>query len=333
MASQASLLSGSWLDQGDQSGLSPRLKRTLVLSLALHVVVVLAATGIRLPQQSERPLTSVEVSLVSLPTPMKLIESAKPVEPAKVVISKPAPAPVAKEVTPSAPPSSAPPKGEKRRDMMQDLDLPPDAPKFGDISPATKTVAQPQQAAKVKVLDIPHIPDVVPEQVAKVPQRSSVSDDLRRELEEDLKKIKQFQPTPKLDIPKEVKPSEMAVKPVAHQEAKASAVKAPDMTLRIFGAAGSNSYWNRVQSKISEAWRPPPIDMTGQTYTAIVKFRFQRGGKIEDVVIKQPSGNAYYDLAVQRAVKDARFLPAFPTEMEGDYKDIEMEFRVGASVG
>ncbi len=333
MASQASLLSGSWLDQGDQSGLSPRLKRTLVLSLALHVVVVLAATGLRLPQQSERPLTSVEVSLVSLPTPVKLIESAKPVEPANVSNPKPAPAPVVKAVTPSAAPSSSPPKGEKRRDMMQDLDLPPDAPKFGDISPATKTVAQPQQAAKVKVLDIPHIPDVVPEQVAKVPQRSSVSDDLRRELEEDLKKIKQFQPTPKLDIPKEVKPSEMAVKPVAHQEAKASAVKAPDMTLRISGAAGSNSYWNRVQSKISEAWMPPPIDMTGQTYTAIVKFRFQRGGKIEDVVIKQPSGNAYYDLAVQRAVKDARFLPAFPTEMEGDYKDIEMEFRVGASVG
>jgi TonB family protein len=331
MASQASPLSGSWLDQGDQSGLSTRLKRTLVLSLALHVVVVLAATGLRLPQQSERPLTSVEVSLVSLPTPVKLIESAKPVEPAKVVISKPAPAPVAKEVTPSAAPSSAPPKGEKRRDMMQDLDLPPDAPKFGDISPATKTVAQPQQMAKVP--EVPRIPDVTQDPVAKTPQRASVSDDLNRELEEELKKIKQFQPAAKLDIPKEVVPSETPVKPVPQHEVKVPAAKTPETTLKISGAAGSNLYWARVQSIISRQWEPPPVDMAGQTYTMTVKFRLQRDGTIKDVVVRQSSGNAYYDMAGQRAVQQSRFLPAFPAEMTDSYKDIEMVFRVGESVG
>ena len=331
MASQASLLSGSWLDQGDQSGLSTRLKRTLVLSLALHVVVVLAATGLQLPQQSERPLTSVEVSLVSLPTPVKLIESAKPVEPAKVVISKPAPAPVAKAVTPSAAPSSAPPKGEKRRDMMQDLDLPPDAPKFGDISPATKTVAQPQQMAKVP--DVPRIPDVTQDPVAKTPQRASVSDDLNRELEEELKKIKQFQPAAKLDIPKEVVPSETPVKLVPQHEVKVPAAKTPETTLKISGAAGSNLYWARVQSIISRQWEPPPVDMAGQTYTMTVKFRLQRDGTIKDVVVRQSSGNAYYDMAGQRAVQQSRFLPAFPAEMTDNYKDIEMVFRVGESVG
>ena len=77
MASQASLLSGSWFDQDDQSRLSARLKRTLVLSLVLHVVVLLMAVGLRLPQQGERPLTSVEVSLVSLPTPVRQTESAE----------------------------------------------------------------------------------------------------------------------------------------------------------------------------------------------------------------------------------------------------------------
>ena len=331
MASQASLLSGSWLDQGDQSGLSTRLKRTLVLSLALHVVVVLAATGLRLPQQSERPLTSVEVSLVSLPTPVRPIESAKPVEPANVSNPKPAPAPVAKAVTPSAAPSSAPPKGEKRRDMMQDLDLPPDAPKFGDISPATKTVAQPQQMAKVP--EVPRIPDVTQDPVAKTPQRASVSDDLNRELEEELKKIKQFQPAAKLDIPKEVVPSETPVKPVSQHEVKVPAAKTPETTLKISGAAGSNLYWARVQSIISRQWEPPPVDMAGQTYTMTVKFRLQRDGTIKDVVVRQSSGNAYYDMAGQRAVQQSRFLPAFPAEMTDSYKDIEMVFRVGESVG
>ena len=331
MASQASVLSSSWFDQNDQSRLSARLKRTLVLSLVLHVVVLLVAVGLRLPQQGERPLTSVEVSLVSLPTPVRQAESAKPVESAKISDPKPAPAPLSKTMTSSATPSAAPPRGEKRRDMLQDLQLPPDAPKFGDLSPTTKSVAQPQQAAKV--LDIPHVPDVAQDPVAKIPQRSSVSDDLDRELEEELKKIKQFQPAAKLDIPKEVKPSEASIKPVPQQEMKFPAVKTPDTTLRISGTAGSNPYWARVQSIISSQWEPPPVDMAGQTYTMIVKFRLQRDGTIKDVVVQQSSGNAYFDMAGQRAVLRPRVLPAFPAEMVDNYKDVEMVFRVGESVG
>lgn len=331
MASQASLLSGSWFDQGDQPRLSARLMRTLVLSLVLHVVVLLIVAGFRLPQHGERPLTSVEVSLVSLPTPVKPIESAKPVESAKPPDPKPAPAPVAKAVTPSAAPASTPPKGEKRRDMMEDLDLPPDAPKFGDLSPATKTMAQPQQMAKV--LDIPRIPDETQDPVAKTPQRSTVSDDLNRELEEELKKIKQFQPAAKLDIPKEVTPSETPIKPVPQHESKVPAVKAPETTLKISGTAGSNPYWARVQSIISSQWEPPPIDMAGQTYTMIVKFRLQRNGTIQDVVVQQSSGNAYFDMAGKRAVLQPRVLPPFPADMTDSYKDVEMVFRVGESVG
>jgi len=320
MASQASVLSGSWFDQDDQTRLSARLKRTLVLSLVLHVVVLLVAVGLRLPQQGERPLTSVEVSLVSLPTPARQDESAKPVEPAKISDPKPVPAP-----------SAAPPIGEKRRDMLQDLQLPPDAPKFGDLSPATKSVAQPQQAAKV--LDIPRVPDVAQDPAAKIPQGPTVSEDLNRELEAELKKIKQFQPAAKLDIPKEMKPSEASVKPLPQQEVKIPAVKTPETTLRISGTAGSNPYWARVQSIISSQWEPPPVDMAGQTYTMIVKFRLQRDGTIKDVVVQQSSGNAYFDMAGQRAVLRPRILPVFPAEMADSYKDVEMVFRVGESVG
>jgi len=331
MASQVSVLSDSWFDQDDQSRLSSRLKRTLVLSLVLHVVVLLVAVGLRLPQQGERPLTSVEVSLVSLPTPARQAESAKPVESAKASDLKPAPAPLVKAVAPSVAPSAAPPVGERRRDMMRDLQLPPDAPKFGDLSPATKSVAQPQQAAKV--LDIPRVPDVAQDPVAKIPQRSSVSDDLKRELEEELKKVTQFQPAAKLDSPKEVKPSEASVKPAPQQEVSIPAVKTPETTLKISGTAGSNPYWARVQSIISSQWEPPPVDMAGQTYMMIVKFRLQRDGTIKDVVVQQSSGNAYFDMAGQRAVLRPRILPVFPAEMADSYKDVEMVFRVGESVG
>ena len=331
MVSQASVPSGLWFDQDDQSRLSSRLKRTLALSLVLHVGVLLVAVGLRLPQQGERPLVSVEVSLVSLPTPVMQAEPAKPKESTKVSDSKPAPAPLVKTVVPSAAPSAVPPVGERRRDMLRDLQLPPDAPKFGDLSPATKSPAQPQQAAKVR--DIPRVPDAAQDQVEKIPQRSSVSDDLNRELEEELRKIKQFQPAAKLDIPKEVKPSEASAKPVPQQEVKVPAVKTPETTLRISGTAGSNPYWARVQSIISSQWEPPPVDMAGQTYTVIVKFRLQRDGTIKDVVVQQSSGNAYYDIAGQRAVLRPRVLPAFPADMTDGYKDVEMVFRVGESVG
>jgi colicin import membrane protein len=315
MTSQAPVLSDGWFDPGGRSNVSVRLKRTLALSLVLHLVVLLVAVGVRLPQKGERPLTSVEVSLVSLPAPVKQAEPVKPVPPVKAVV-------------PSAP-SPAPPVGEKRRDMLKDLQLPPDAPKFGDLSPA-KSVGQPQHAAKA--LDIPPIPDVAQDSVSKVPKRPTVSDELNRELEE-LKKIKQFQPVAKLDIPKEVRPSETPVAPAPHQEVKASAVKTPETTLKISGSTGSNLYWARVQSIISSQWEPPPIDMAGQTYTVIVKFRLQRDGIIKDVTVHQSSGNAYFDMAGQRAVLRPRSLPVFPPDMADGYKDVEMVFRVGESVG
>lgn len=342
MASQATVQSGLWFDQDDQSGIGAHLKRTLAWSLALHVVVLLVATGLRLPQRAERPLTSVEVSLVSLPAParpaepvkqaepVKSAEPAKPIESAKVSDPKPVPAPPAKPAASTS--SVAPPKGGVRRDVLRDVQLPPDAPKFGDLSPA-KSVGQPQQAAKMKSLDIPRIPDVAPVPVAKPAQRSSVSDDLNRELEEELKKIKPFQPAAKLDIPRENKPSETPAKPAAQQQANVSALKTPETTLKTAGMAGSSSYWARVQSIISSQWEPPPVDMAGQTYQVIVKFRLQRDGMIKDVVIKQTSGNSYFDMAGQRAVLRPRMLPAFPADMTDGYKDIEMVFRVGEPVG
>ena len=319
MASQASLLPGMGFDRDDRTGLSARLKRTLALSLIVHVVVLLVVAGLRLPQQGERPLTSVEVSLVSLPTPVRQAESVTPV-----------PVPLVKATTSSAAPSVPPPAGEKRRDMLRDLQLPPDAPKFGDLSPATKLTGQPQQAAKV--LDIPRAPDAQ-DPIAKAPQRSSVSEDLNRELEEELKKIKQFQPAAKLDIPKEVKPSEASVKLVPQQELKAPAAKTLDTKLKVSGADGSSPYWARVQSIISKYWAPPPVGAPGQTYTVIIEFRLQRDGVIKSVMVKQSSGDFYVDAAGERAVRDSKVLPVFPAEMADSYKDVEMVFRVGELVG
>ncbi len=345
MSTHAHVQSVFWFDRDEQDRFLARLKKTLFLSLVLHLVVLLVTTGLRLPHRGERPLASVEVSLVSLPTPIKRTEVQKPVEMPKPSESKPVPvpqkvverAPIAELAQPPVPqipqtaPSSklvAPPARQSiAKDILRDLQLPPDAPQFGDFTPA-KAVAQPQPTAKAKMPDLPRIPDVMPDRAVKAPQQASLSEDLNRELEEELKRVKQFQPAAKLDIPKET-----PVKLAPQQEASVPAVMQPQTMLKTSGSSGTNPFWGRVEAIIRSHWEPPPIDVTGSTYTAVVKFRFFRNGTVKEVGIQQSSGNGYFDDAGKRAVLKPSQFPPFPTDMTEAYQDVEMIFRVGEATG
>ena len=332
MASQAYVQSVLWFDHEEQARFFHRLRRALLLSFVAHLIILLVVTVLRLPQRGERPLAAVEVSLVSMstPVPVKQPEPVKPVVQPKPPESKSLPAPVVKDTAPARAP--VPPAGHVARDVLRDLQLPPDAPKFGDLAPA-KSVALPQREAKVKVPDLPRIPDPIQEPAATVSRTSKLSDDVDRELEEELKKVKQFTPAAKLEIPKEVRTPDQPTKPAPQQEVRVPTAQIPETTLKISGSSGSNPYWARVQAVISSHWEPPPIDVSGQTYTVTIKFRLQRDGMIKDVTIQKTSGNNYYDMAGQRAVLRPRQLPPFPSDMTDGYKDVEMVFRVGEPAG
>jgi colicin import membrane protein len=353
MVAPAHVQSALWFDQDERNRFFPRLGRTLTLSLVLHLVLLLIVAGLRFAPHGERPLASVEVSLVSLPVPVKRQDTPKPTKSPKVPAPKAAPAPPLKTMTPTkspvpapipaptpaptptptlAPvqvPAPAPARRSIAKDILRDLQLPPDAPKFGELTPA-KAVAQPQPQvqAKVKVPDLPRVPDVMPDPAVKTPQRSSISEELDRELEEELKKVKQIKPAAKLEIPKDA-----PAKPVAQQEAAIPQVKAAQTQLKTSGSSGTNPYWARVEAIIKSQWEPPPIDVTGQTYSVVVKFRFYRNGTVKDVGIEQTSGNSYFDMAGQRAVLKPRAFPPFPAEMTESYQDVEMIFRVGEISG
>jgi colicin import membrane protein len=329
MVAPAQVHAALWFDRDEQDRFFAQLGKTLTISLVLHLVVLLVVMELRLTPRGERPLASVEVNLVSLPTPVKTIEQVKPIEPSKRAEAKPAPAPAPPVKTQTATAISAPARASVAKDILKDLELPPDAPKFGELTPA-KSVAQPQPQApaKVKVPELPRIPDVVPDQVVKAPQRTSMSEELDRELEEELKKVKEFKPAAKLEIPKEA-----PAKPVPQQEASIPQGKTPQTQLKTSGSSGTNPYWGRVEAIIKGNWEPPPIDVTGQAYSAVVKFRFYRNGTVKDVVIQQTSGNSYFDMAGQRAVLKPRQFPPFPAEMTEAYQDVEMVFRVGESAG
>jgi len=331
MVAPAQLYASFWFDRDDQDRLFRRLGRTLTVSLALHVVALLVVMVLRLAPHGERPLAAVEVNLVNLPTPLKTVEQPRPVEPVKRAEAKSAPAPPAKTSAPAATPVSVPARPSVAKDILKDLELPPDAPKFGELTPA-KSVAQPRAQAPAKILvpDLPRIPDV-PEHAMKIPQtpqRTSISEELDRELEEELKKVKEFKPAAKLDIPKEA-----PIRPAPQQEAAIPQVKAPQTQLKTSGASGTNPFWGRVEAIIKSQWEPPPIDVGGQTYNTVVRFRYYRNGMVKDVTVQQTSGNSYFDDAGKRAILKPRQFPMFPSDMTEAYQDVEMVFRVGESAG
>jgi len=331
MVAPAQLYASFWFDRDDQDRLFRRLGRTLTVSLALHVLALLVVMGLRLAPHGERPLAAVEVNLVNLPTPLKTVEQPRPVEPVKRAEAKSAPAPPVKTSAPAATPVSVPARPSVAKDILKDLELPPDAPKFGELTPA-KSVAQPRAQAPAKILvpDLPRIPDV-PEHAMKIPQtpqRTSISEELDRELEEELKKVKEFKPAAKLDIPKEA-----PIRPAPQQEAAIPQVKAPQTQLKTSGASGTNPFWGRVEAIIKSQWEPPPIDVGGQTYNTVVRFRYYRNGMVKDVAVQQTSGNSYFDDAGKRAILKPRQFPMFPSDMTEAYQDVEMVFRVGESAG
>lgn len=343
---QVAAHSRAWLDEGLQGQLTSRLKRAVVWSVALHLGVFILVTWVRLPQHGERPLASIEISLASLPTPpVKAAEPVKAVEPVKIPVKQveaPVPTPPVK-AAPLAPPvvqreAAAPSKPAQNpmRDLLKDIELPPDAPKFGDYSPAEKLkkVQEPAVAnvPKLKLPDVPVVSEakVATKKPADTKSRPSLTDELNRELDEELNKIK------KLELPKESKaaPAESQPTPTPQLEAKAPSVKAVDTALKVPGMApGSNVYLAQVRRKISSMWAAPPVDVTAQTYRVVVKFRLHRDGSVSGVVIEQSSGNEYFDLAGKRAVVTAHPLPMFPADLTESYFDAHFTFTVGEQNG
>lgn len=329
-----------WMEDGAHAQVAKRLRQAVAWSFVLHAVLFVVVLWVRLPQHGERPLASIEISLASLPTP-----PVKAVEPVKEPVKRteaPAPAPPVK-AAPVAPPSvskpvavPARPTRESIDDLFKDLKPLPDAPKFGDFSPTDKPKKAQEPAVanvnKLKLPDVPVVPDT--KEVAKKPveskPRPSLSEELNRELDEELSKIK------KVELPKEHKAvqAEPQVRPTPQVDAKTPSVKSVDTTLKVSSTSpGSNAYLALVRRKISSMWSAPPVDVTAQVYTAIVRFRLNRDGSVSGVAVEQSSGNGYFDDAAKRAVINANPLPNFPTDLPDSHFDAHFTFTVGEQHG
>jgi len=286
------------------------------------------------PVQQAKPIEQSKPVAKAIAQP-KPIEPPKPVEPLKPIEQpksashlKAAPVSLPHAKAASLPPV-APTKSSNdlMRDIMKDIELPPDAPKRGDISPEDK----PKNSPVIKLPDVPVLTETrepTPKRLVASAQSSSLTEDLAKELDEELKKIK------KLEVPKAASPVEVPSKPVPQVEAKVQNVKAVDTTLKVPGMAqGSNAYLALVRQRISNSWNAPPLDLTGQAYVVIIQFRLYKNGSVTGVTIEQSSGNEYYDLAGKRAVLSANPLPVFPPDISDPYFDAHFTFTVGEPQG
>lgn len=394
---------------------SDRLRKTLIFSLLLHLCLLTVIMGARFFKKTERPLSAVEVSLVTLPTveakaepKVEKIEKAvpkpapKPVQSAPMPVppkpmhiptpTPPAPVPTPVQVAPvpkPAPPAPTPPpapvpkleapvlaapqpiphaakspssapltnRADVLRDVMKDVELPLNAPKYGDIAPMkpaeTKKSAHPKLGAPersevdamLKKLNVPDMaaPQVSsPQEPPKPPvtprKRASLSEEMTSDLDRELQDLKNLQAPPPVKTTepvREVKPMFREPQPtVTAPPVMASIPRAkPTPMLRVPGVSGSNPYLARVQARISGFWTAPPVDISGKALTVTVRFRLERDGRVGAVVIEQSSGNDYYDLAAQRAVQSAIPLPPFPPDLTDSYFDAHFTFAVGEAAG
>lgn len=384
-----------------------RLRKTVVVSLVLHLCLLAVIMGAKFFKKTERPLSAVEVSLVTLPPveakPEPKVEKAVPHPTPKPVQSAPMPvppkpvqpptpqrvpppvqaAPVAKAAPPAPAPVPAPrlqapvlavpqpvPQAAKSpasapvtnradvlRDVMKDIELPPNAPQYGDLAPMkpadVKKSAQPKAGgpersdldAMLKKLNVPEMaaaqtapPQEPPKPTVAPTKRASLSEemtsDLDRELQ-DLKKLPSLPPVKTTEPVREVKPMFREPQPVASAPPVTASVprSKPETRLRVAGMPGSNQYLARVQARISSFWTAPPVDISGKVLTVTVRFRLERDGRVGSVVIEQSSGNDYYDMAAQRAVQSAIPLPPFPPDLTDSYFDAHFTFAVGEAAG
>ncbi len=88
-------------------------------------------------------------------------------------------------------------------------------------------------------------------------------------------------------------------------------------------------YLAAVQRKITERWEGRAL----QGRQPVVTFEISREGRVSNVVIKNSSGNQYYDLIAMRAIADAAPFPKLPDEFPGSMLRIHLGFNFAQDRG
>ncbi|MDE3034809.1 MAG: TonB family protein [Nitrospirota bacterium] len=328
-----------------------RLGRMLALSLALHLVVLIVAAGLKLPAKMERPLASYQVSLVTLPHApaappvQQTVEADVPIAPPPAPAAPP-PVPTPRVVKPNVTPAPVAPKPptvpapskpqSQLKDLLRGIKLPPQAPALGDVAPAPKTApiqrVQPAKTDPSQQKLKQEIDELLKNIAVPESQPAAVGPAIPTEVQAKQTLSQQMQNLTSQAL-KPVQDDDLLKRPAPIQQAKAAA-KIPATKMQVLGVAtGFNWYLAQVQRQISAQWIAPPVDLTGRMYRVVIKFRLDQSGSVNAVAVETSSGNGYFDDAATRAVLKADPLPPFPKDLAESSLDAHFSFVVGEEVG
>ncbi|HJU04352.1 MAG TPA: TonB family protein [Nitrospiraceae bacterium] len=303
--------------------------------------------------QENKSVTAPTSRLPAAPQPaVKAPESRSVPIPSPPVKTAPQPAPPMIKVPEYKPvPLPASPSSRKTldREILRGVTLPPEAPKFSEVSPISgespkeTNDSTPTQKDIKKLLGNLNVPEPAmpavpspPKQIAQplksVPVRPSVTEELSQlnKLNERLQN--EYKQREHVEAPRQVAQARSIAPPPpqAVPQVTKTSLKNPLTKIQAISSSGpgANQYLQRIQQLISSRWSPHQVDPTIESFRVIVKFRLNRDGKVDSVKVEQTSGNGYFDDAGVRAVVSGS-LPGFPPEMSDQYLDAHFSFLVG----
>lgn len=106
---------------------------------------------------------------------------------------------------------------------------------------------------------------------------------------------------------------------------KEEIIKSKGFSLKTEGGIVSSFYLNIVLNKIAENWYNP-YQNTNLNLKAVIFFKINKEGKIEEVKVEKSSQKEDYDEYCKRAVLLTKNLPPLPEDFRAEVLKIHLEF-------
>lgn len=297
------------------AGIPYDMRRTALVSLAAHVVALVALTTVPLTKIPPRGISTIEVLLVS-PSASARVEQVPVVQtaPTPPTVAKATPAPqvallqkrlqeitVPKEVAPVLPAektSKSPPKS---------VTTAPAEPQ----SPSSRDLAEAFKKAEDALAKPPLTKPLPPAQSSLPPLRTS----------EEIKKLLNTLPPPTPVKPDDATPATKELAPAVARapQGRAAAVR-PAAVERCPPKA--RAYCPLLEAAINRVWNADTnpairhvLESAGDSI-ATMRIVIQPNGEIRDIALYKSSGNDAYDRAVQSVLQELRRVPPLPDEMK-----------------
>jgi len=311
------------------AGIPYDIRRPALISLAAHVVALVALTTVPLTKIPPKGASAIEVLLVSQPSAPAQVEQA-PVPQAKPTPPPPAPP---KAVPPPATVAKATPSPQATllQKRLREITVPREV---APVLPMSKSLPKPVPTAPTEPLspksqpsrDLAEAFQKAEEALATPPvtrPRSPVQSPLAPpRTSEEIKKLLNTLPPPTPAKPDDATPAPKELAPAVARAPEGTAVvvrPAPAAVQRCPPKA--RAYCPLLEAAINRVWNADTNPAVRQVLesasasTATMRIVIQPDGEIRDIALYNSSGNDAYDRAVESVLRELQRVPPLPDEM------------------